>query len=598
MTMPRIARLIAYALLAVSAGLVQAQMVPLADVVQVTTGGSHSCALTSAGGVKCWGNNDYGQLGDNSTTGRLTPVDVTGLASGVQAISAGDYHTCALTSSGGVKCWGTNDHGQLGDNSGIGSMTPVDVIGLTNGVQAISAGKYHTCAVTGGGAKCWGANFYGQLGDNSDIGSWVPIDVTGLSSGVQAIAAGGFFTCALTGSSGVKCWGFNGQGQLGDNSTITRLMPVDVTGLASGVQAISTGSMHACAIVGGGGAMCWGANYNGQLGDNSTVNRLTPVDVTGLASGVQAISAGYGHTCALAGGGVAQCWGANYLGQLGDSTTTDRLTPVDATGLASGVQAIDAGRVHTCALTDAGRVKCWGFNHDGQLGDNSTVTRLTPVDVTGIVRRVQAISAGDFHTCALVSGGGVKCWGDNSYGQLGDGTTSDRWTPVNVAGLDSGVLAISAGFGHTCALTSKGGVRCWGLNDSGQLGDGSVTDSLTPIDVEGFTSGIQAISAGAFHACALTDGGGAKCWGSNSSGQLGDNSTTSRLTPIDVVSLAGGVHSISAGAYHTCAVTDAGGAKCWGNNVEGQVGDGTRTGEPTPQTVLVLGDLIFASGFD
>ena len=247
--------LLAMVLSLLTAAAVQAQsLVPMQDVVQVAAGGSHTCALTTGGGVKCWGSNQFGQLGVGSTTSRLTPADVTGLSTGVQAISAGYHHTCALTTGGGVKCWGYNGNGQLGNGSTTTHLTPVDVTGLSSGVQAISARTTsasinHTCALTtGGGVKCWGNNGSGQLGDGSTMNRLTPVDVTGLSSGVQAISAGGTRTCALTTGDGVKCWGNNGSGQLGDGSIATRLTPVDVTGLSSGMQAISASHNHTCAL--------------------------------------------------------------------------------------------------------------------------------------------------------------------------------------------------------------------------------------------------------------------------------------------------------------------------------------------------------------
>jgi len=566
----------------------------------ISAGWRHTCALNTSGGVKCWGDNLNGQLGDGTTTARSTPVDVLGLTGGVSAVSAGFGHTCALTSSGGVKCWGYNFYGQLGDGTTTDRSTPVDVVGLTSGVSAVSVGWRHTCALTAsGGVKCWGDNWYGQLGNGTTTARSTPVDVSGLTSGVSAVSVGFGHTCALTTSGGVKCWGRNDDGQLGDGTTTARLSPVDVIGLTSGVSAVSAEFGHTCALTSSGGVKCWGSNWSGQLGDGTTTDRSTPVDVSGLTSEVNAVSAGDGHTCALTASGGVKCWGQNDWGQLGDGTTTDRSTPVDVSGLTSGVSAVSAGWRHTCALTTSGGVKCWGYNWYGQLGDGTTTDRSTPVDVSGLTSGVSAVSAGGGHTCALTASGGIKCWGDNWYGQLGDGTTTDRSTPVNVSVLTSGVSAVSVGWQHTCALTASGGVKCWGDNGYGQLGDGTATARSTPVDVVGLTSGVSAVSAGNGHTCALTASGGVKCWGYNDHGQLGDGTTTARSTPVDVVGLTSGVNAVSAGWGHTCAITTSGGVKCWGYNWYGQLGDGTTTARSTPVDVsgLTSGVSAVSAGF-
>ena len=361
---------------------------------RIEAGESHTCVVTSVSGVKCWGANTYGQLGNGLTSGlNPTPVDVKGLASGALAVAAGGRHSCALTSVGGVKCWGQNVNGELGNGSGTQSSTPVDVVGLASGVTAIAAGNRHTCAVTtGGGVKCWGTNEWGQLGDGSVTRRLSPVDVAGLASGVTAIAAGNVFTCAVTSAGGVKCWG--GGGLLGNGSGTSSFTPVDVVGLASGVTAIAAGNGHTCALTSGGSVKCWGTNATGQLGTGSisATLSLSPVDVVGLVRGVTAIAAGgAGHTCALTSGGSVTCWGDNVAGDLGNGTTTQSSTPVNVSGLTSGAIAIAAGGLHTCALLGTGGVKCWGYNADGQLGDafgkGYRTGSATPVNVVGLAVR-------------------------------------------------------------------------------------------------------------------------------------------------------------------------------------------------------------------
>ena len=214
------------------------------------------------------------------------------------------------------------------------------------------------------------------------------------------------------------------------------------------------------------------------------------------------------------------------------STPTPTLTPTP-TMPPGGNRQIAAGAEHTCALTNSGGVKCWGRNNYGQLGDGTTTDRLTPADVSGLAEDVQSIEAGAEHTCALTASGGVMCWGRNDYGQLGDGTTTDRLTPVEVNGLAEDVQSIEAGAEYTCALTANGDTMCWGRNDYGQLGDGTTTDRLTPVEVSDLAVAVQAIAAGPEHSCALTSGD-IRCWGGNGRGQLGDGTTTDRLTPVEV----------------------------------------------------------------
>ncbi|MCH7488626.1 MAG: hypothetical protein IIB23_03255 [Chloroflexi bacterium] len=346
------------------------------------------------------------------------------------------------------------------------------------------------------------------------------------TAGVAVIVAGGSHTCALSTPGGLTCWGDNISGQLGDGTTTNSLTPVDVVGLTGGVAAATAGDFHSCALTTAGGLMCWGRNLNGQLGDATTTSRLTPTPVMGLASGVAAVETGSAHTCALTAAGAAKCWGINTYGRLGNGTSGNTSTTMtDVIGLGSGVEAIAAGNEQTCVITAEAGVKCWGRNNLGQLGNGGGGSpgdySPVPVDVSGLSSGVVALAAGGFHTCSLTAAGTVACWGHNGSGQLGLGTTEGQATPMVVPALATGVAAIAAGNNHSCALTTAGGLKCWGRNASGQLGDGTKTDRLTPVDVWGLTSGVAAVATGDFHTCALMTAGGIRCWGRNLEGQLG-----------------------------------------------------------------------------
>jgi alpha-tubulin suppressor-like RCC1 family protein len=353
----------------------------------------------------------------------------------VKATASGFVHSCALTTKGAVMCWGYNAEGELGDGTTVNSPTPVAVTGLAKGVKAISSGSYFTCALTTKGAvKCWGSNNYGQLGNNTTTNSSVPVEVYGLGKGVKAISAGNFFMCALTNKGAVTCWGANTYGQLGDGTTTSSAKPVATSGLGKKVKTLGAGGYHACAVTTSGKARCWGYNGEGEVGDNTKVNAPVPVPVYALGK-VKAISGGSYHTCALTTKGAVKCWGYNGDGELGNSTNTSSLKPIGVTGLSKKVKSLSVGDIHTCAVTTGGSVKCWGYNGYGALGDNTTTTSNRPVAVYNLGGKGKTVSAGGYHTCAVTTKGKAKCWGFNAYGELGDGTTTTSHKPVAVVGL-------------------------------------------------------------------------------------------------------------------------------------------------------------------
>ena len=629
--------------------------------IAIAAGIGHTCALLDDHTVKCWGNNLSGQLGQGDAADRgdspgelgdaLAAINL-GTGRTATAIATGGYHSCAILDDASVKCWGYDNFGELGlghfeitgDEAGeMGDNLPPVDLGTGRTAAAIATGLAHTCAVLDDGtAKCWGANGHGELGlgdtddrgNNDDMGDALPAIDLGTGRTAAAISAGIGHTCALLDDSSLKCWGSNNLGQLGQGDTEVRgdepgemgdaLLPIDLGGgLVSGVAA---GGNHTCALISVDDVKCWGRNNFGQLGQGSNLARGDDAGEMGIAlagadlgtgRSATAVSVGNDHSCALLDNLTMKCWGRNGWGQLGKTHAGntgdgaaemgDFLPPIDV-GTQDAVTAVATGSAHTCAILDVGAVKCWGDNASGKLGLGDTIDRgdmagqmgaVLPAVNLGAGRTATAIAAGGNHTCAILDTGAVKCWGENGTGQLGQGDTADRGDGPgemgdDLAPIDLGAgrtaTAIAAGAGHTCAVLDDGEIKCWGQNGSGQLaqgdtatrgdGPGEMGDNLDPADL--FPDAV-AIAAGQLHTCALFASGEVFCWGQNVLGQLGQESTNNwgdggleALNPIDLGTGRTAV-AVAAGGYHSCAVLDDGTAKCWGANGSGDLGQGDTT---------------------
>jgi alpha-tubulin suppressor-like RCC1 family protein len=431
-----------------------------------------------------------------------------GASSNVVALTGGGRHTCALFADGAIQCWGLNEDGQLGDGTNDSSSLPVDAVELGGGVSDLSAGLTHTCAVTDAGvAKCWGENG-GRLGDGSEEASAVPVDVcadatcSSALGAVASIAAGGSHTCAVLEDGTVVCWGNNEDGQLGDGSINDSLTPVPVTGI-SDIAEVSLGTSSSCALTTAGALFCWGSNVEGQIGDDRACGMRCPLPqpVSGSASGVAQVSVGGLHACALTDGGAVLCWGFNFDGQVGDGTEDNiRIVPTQVTGLESGYSEISAGgsfRGHACAIDLANSMVCWGDNAVGQIGDGTTDDRSSPVSVGSWAESANvSVSAGDAHTCSLILEElqPASCWGSNSSGQLGDGTEVERHLPVTAllfgkAGGDANCDGILSSVDAALILQFTAGL----LDDLPCNGDANADGRVDAIDaalVLQFTAGL------------------------------------------------------------------------------------------------------------
>jgi alpha-tubulin suppressor-like RCC1 family protein len=398
----------------------------------------------------------------------------------------------------------------------VGWANPSNAEALT-GVTSVTTGYYHGCAALANGqARCWGWATDGQLGNGSTDAEYsAAVTVrspsgNGPLTGVRAVASGDDHSCALLTNTQVRCWGANDYGQLGDGGDELQALPVAVrnvagTGNLTSVVQISAAGETTCAVLRNSQVRCWGDNGYGQLGNEDAGSWAeTPVPVydvslLGALTGVTQVDVGNSATCARLANGQARCWGDNDYGELGDGTDDPRERPVVVrnarnTGPLVNVRRISVGFYHTCATITDGSVRCWGYNDYGEVGDGSDDTRLLPVVVrnagnTGPLRGISYVDAGAYHTCALRTDGGARCWGEADYGELGNGQlTPDRGLPVTVRnagdnGNLAGVTQLQATDYHTCVRLQNGQARCWGYGSYGGLGNGDDSDSALPVKV-------------------------------------------------------------------------------------------------------------------
>ena len=562
----------------------------------VSLGHHHACAILDTGDVKCWGRNTHGALGDGSTTATYTPNSTAiDLGSGrtAVAISSGDDFTCAILDNGEVKCWGHNDNGQLGDGSLTSLYAPNSTaidLGTGRTAVAISTGEGHTCAILDNGdAKCWGADG-GRLGDGGSghLGvSTLPVLVAGSNTWDSSTGLSSGSGSGMTNVTGATC-------------TVSPALPTGLnidtsTCTISGTPSVATSNTtyNITADIGG-------TTYQGTIWLSSAYHQLTPSvegadltvgdlmdDITfqydssaastsAFAYANDKMSTGDTHTCMILDNGDLKCWGNDGDGQLGDGGWGGDLNapPSAAINLGTGrtAVAVSAGHATTCAILDNGELKCWGSDDGGQLGNGGSNTKIgsppsTAIDL-GMGRTAVAVSVGYAHTCAILDNGDLKCWGSNSYGVLGFSSSissSLSSPPTSAIDLGSGrtAVAVSAAKYHTCAILDNGSMACWGRNNVGQLGDGTTTDRVTPALTNSLGAGRTAVAletgnngpgGGAGHTCAILDNGDLKCWGSDAGGELGDGGTISALDYLDEPPTA----AIDLGSGRTAVAVSAG----------------------------------------
>lgn len=706
--------------------------------IMVKTAMDYACALFPAGNMKCWGYNGEGHLGDGTTTQRLTPVDTIAI-NNVRDMDFGRNHSCVVKKDNTLWCWGNNNYGQLGNGTDTSSITPVLI--ATN-IKTVNAGMHwydngtsywygQTCAIKLDGALyCWGLNNYGQLGDGTTTTRTTPVPVLkdinrdgtsdGFMTGVKKAVTSGRNSCALMNDKTVWCTGENDWNELGDGTNVDRSMFVQVPGIngegvLENVADISitgrwAGTIHA--VLESGELVAWGYNGNGQLGDDSTIQRSTPkyifdregngsnklvddsiatahisddaittekvqdraitIDKVDFASSTKGLKIPYMTTAERdavspiengqiivnsdtfefnfvangtwkTGGGAGGPLSPNGVEGMhinSGAVTTDKIDLTDPTkaltftnvttterdtianpkegmivynkdtnqinvfngsgwegitdqaGLAPDplFTAVTSGAYHGCSIMTDKTVRCWGENTSGKLGDNTTAHRYYPMLVYkqdgSPLNNIVQINSQYFHTCALDTEGAVWCWGENASSKLGDGTTAASSVAKKVPGI-LGAVKVEISNESSCALLSDKTLKCWGYNGHYQLGDGTTTVRSTPVPNIQITD-VRDVSMGRYHICAIKTNDELYCWGYNGNGEVGNGTV---VTPTSPALITTNVKSVNAGGQisygSTCAIKNDETLWCWGYNAQGQLGDGTTTQRNAPTQALM-----------
>lgn len=539
---------------------------------QVSAGGgsltAHACAIKLDNTLHCWGDGVSGALGTGNTSSQNAPVQVSGGGSW-KTVSTGKYFTCAIKFDDHLYCWGYDSYGNLGN--GAGGQTSSPSLSDAGSWKRVSAGVDHACGIKADDTLfCWGRGDNGRLGDGSQTIQQSPVLV--VSGGTwTSVAAGTDHSCGIRDDGLLFCWGRNGSGELANDGVgFAKTAPFSVANNWIWSQVGLGVSSSTCAIKDDGGLYCWGSNSSNQLGDNTTIMRLVPTPVSGGGVWIKT-SVGGGSACGIKADESLWCWGSNLFGRLGDNSTTQRPVPTSVSG-GGAWKDISLGGNHTCGIRSDDRLYCWGWNANGRTGLNTTVgNTLVPTEIDGGGAWKEVRSGGDF-TCGIKSDDTLWCWGSNANGRTGLNTAAgNSLVPVEVAG-GGAWRRVVAGTAHACGIKWNNTLWCWGNNGSGRLGDGSTTQSAVPVEVNGSGMWID-VGVGGSHSCAIKSGGELLCWGSNNDGQIGDDTKVQRLVPTDV-SGGGSWKNVILSTNYTCGLSTSGHLLCWGANADGQLGNG------------------------
>jgi alpha-tubulin suppressor-like RCC1 family protein len=613
---------------------------------QVSAGANHAAAIKTDGTLWLWGGGGSGQLGNNAVTDRSSPVQTISGGTNWKQVNVALNATAAIKTDGTLWLWGVGTSGQLGNNAITDRSSPVQTVSVTTNWKQVSAGNAHTAAIkTDGTLWLWGSGLCGVLGNNAVTDRSSPVQtVSGGTNwkqvSVSNVNGADTYTAAIKTDGTLWLWGGGTSGRLGNNSTINHSSPVQTISSGTNWKQVSAGCDYTAAIKTDGTLWLWGSGGLGRLGNNAVTDISSPVQTVSGGTNWKQVNAGASHTAAVkvdntlwifgdnsAGQQLVSPsisynkqelikinssdyitkdyvldvypnlvdtykqaglwgWGCGADGKIGDNATINRSSPVQTVSGGTNWKQVSAGVCHTAAIKTDGSLWLWGFGFGGRLGNSSTASQSSPVQTVSGGTNWKQVSAGDTHTAAIKTDGTLWLWGTAGTGSLGNNNISNQSSPVQTISGGNNWKQVSAGCSHTAAIKTDGTLWLWGTGSNGRLGNNNISNQSSPVQTISGGNNWKQVSAGYDTTAAIKTDGSLWLWGTGIYGQLGNNSTAERSSPVQTVSGGTNWKQVSAGNGHTAAIKTDGSLWLWGVGLWGQLGNNAITSRSSPvQTV-------------
>ena len=559
---------------------------------QVAGGIYNTAAVKTDGTLWIWGDNSWGQLGDNTIVAKSSPIQTIAGGTNWSQVACGPWNIAAIKTDGTLWTWGLNSAGELGDNTAVAKSSPIQTIaGGTNWSQ-VACGDRHIAAIkTDGTLWLWGTNsFYGFLGDSTIVGKSSPVQTITGGTDWKQVACGTGITAAIKTDGTLWNWGNNISGQLGNSTQVAKSSPIQTIAGGTNWSQVNCGDSFTAAIKTDGTLWTWGGNSSGQLGNNTLTNRSSPVQTIAGGTNWNYISTSSNSMYSIDTSDNLWSWGSNTAGQLFIAGSADnKSSPVQTIAGGTNWSQVETSLDHTAAIKTDGTLWTWGYNTQGQLGDNTQVAKSSPIQTIAGGTNWSQVACGTTYTAAIKTDGTLWTWGYNGYGNLGDNTAVKKSSPIQTIAGGTNWSQVACGIYNTAAIKTDGTLWTWGYNSSGQLGDNTQVSKYSPAQTIAGGTNWKYVSCGDSHIIAIQLNNTLWTWGSNTNGNLGDNTQVAKSSPIQTIAGGTSWKQVSGGTTYTAAIKTDGTLWTWGYNFTGVLGDNTRSYKSSPVQTIAGG---------